>query len=983
MARCDVVKDAGFGLTPVLNLATHNLQAPIVLPACNRPTGKILPCSGNLLDQPPQAPAQVQAASRAQARLHIYFAILRCAHRAICPSCVSNDAREAAGRSQGNHPRLHVDTGSHDGDRAESSRPTSTFRSTALRVLRRRAPIDLARGRGSERLPPRPAALPRRLRGAGRACSTERTAIEAMSQSDRSPRSAGRSLSGRKGGNACCCASQPLRADEAAAGTADGAAARPPRPPTELLAGAAAQPVSRCTLREKRGPWATRCARPQTRVAAAAAAPCRSGPPGGSPSFRPSAERRPRRLRSLLRPRRRRLSRLGAAPACERVERGGFGGFGACARRGPRPDPSLLFAPLPPLPLRGLSADPTRADQWGALAGSARSPGPRRSATSRATSSSGSWAPPPSSWAPGAPERGPSPCSSRRSASSWSTTTAPSTRRSSGLARCPGSSLKEAGSLCYDLDAATGQRRRRRLPRARKRWRTLAGRFAAVVLRAAVVDSTVGGLSAAQRRALGGYRSRWIEFHWPGVRVGGEAEARRLEAPSDVADAPNDRAGSRVRRLPGRACVRRFPGRIPKPEESTPAAGGGGGEPASRPPVGRKQRGRAEAARRRGPRSLAPPPRPGSPMRSRPWGFKAPAAIVALPLLQRFFPAMRVVHVLRDGRDIALSSNRNQAMRYYNLLEPERERVRREAQACSAVEPDSSNRQERAAGLSELPFLAGPRAPRGSGGNVLQAADEAAAERALLGAEQRGGRAVRRGTRHQPGSRCGWRIWSAGTRGAGGGEEADRIPGRRAAAVGCADRRRRESGLRLGHGHVPDAEAAAAPREGHAPREDPGGTWPAARSRQRSGGRRRCAGTAPLSGVRGETTQERANNAPQREEPEPATTKDDGRLSGGGATEDGETANEAAVTGRYGKWRSELRDAHREWFHVIEGQVSAGLEAFGYRLAAAETAQPLNPTSKYHYFFLPASPGRVVARVLDDLERDARGARRPNRDRPP
>jgi hypothetical protein len=99
----------------------------------------------------------------------------------------------------------------------------------------------------------------------------------------------------------------------------------------------------------------------------------------------------------------------------------------------------------------------------------------------------------------------------------------------------------------------------------------------------------------------------------------------------------------------------------------------------------------------------------------------------------------------------------------------------------------------------------------------------------------------------------------------------------------------------------------------------------------------------PLSGVRGEITQERANNTPQREEPEPASTKDDGRPSGGGATENGETANEAAVTGRYGKWRSELRDAHREWFHVIEGQVSAGLKAFGYRLAAAETAQPAQP----------------------------------------
>ena len=51
-----------------------------------------------------------------------------------------------------------------------------------------------------------------------------------------------------------------------------------------------------------------------------------------------------------------------------------------------------------------------------------------------------------------------------------------------------------------------------------------------------------------------------------------------------------------------------------------------------------------------------------------PWGWKAPHSYLFLPFLHRRFPEMRFIHVIRDGRDIALSSNQRQARRYGRLL---------------------------------------------------------------------------------------------------------------------------------------------------------------------------------------------------------------------------------------------------------------------------------------------------------------------------
>ncbi len=50
------------------------------------------------------------------------------------------------------------------------------------------------------------------------------------------------------------------------------------------------------------------------------------------------------------------------------------------------------------------------------------------------------------------------------------------------------------------------------------------------------------------------------------------------------------------------------------------------------------------------------------------WGFKHPRSIFMLPFLQRIFPNLSFVHVLRDGRDMATSKNQNQLLTLYKPL---------------------------------------------------------------------------------------------------------------------------------------------------------------------------------------------------------------------------------------------------------------------------------------------------------------------------
>lgn len=52
----------------------------------------------------------------------------------------------------------------------------------------------------------------------------------------------------------------------------------------------------------------------------------------------------------------------------------------------------------------------------------------------------------------------------------------------------------------------------------------------------------------------------------------------------------------------------------------------------------------------------------------RPWGWKEPNTHVLLPFLARQFPALRYVHVVRHGLDMAFSSNQNQLAYWADAL---------------------------------------------------------------------------------------------------------------------------------------------------------------------------------------------------------------------------------------------------------------------------------------------------------------------------
>lgn len=57
----------------------------------------------------------------------------------------------------------------------------------------------------------------------------------------------------------------------------------------------------------------------------------------------------------------------------------------------------------------------------------------------------------------------------------------------------------------------------------------------------------------------------------------------------------------------------------------------------------------------------------------RPWGWKEPNTHVLLPFLARQFPALRYVHVVRHGLDMAFSSNQNQLAYWADAFEIPRE----------------------------------------------------------------------------------------------------------------------------------------------------------------------------------------------------------------------------------------------------------------------------------------------------------------------
>lgn len=58
------------------------------------------------------------------------------------------------------------------------------------------------------------------------------------------------------------------------------------------------------------------------------------------------------------------------------------------------------------------------------------------------------------------------------------------------------------------------------------------------------------------------------------------------------------------------------------------------------------------------------------------WGWKEPRSIYLLPFFHRQFPQMKFLHVVRDGRDMAYSSNQNQLRRHGRSWLGWRERLR-------------------------------------------------------------------------------------------------------------------------------------------------------------------------------------------------------------------------------------------------------------------------------------------------------------------
>ena len=50
------------------------------------------------------------------------------------------------------------------------------------------------------------------------------------------------------------------------------------------------------------------------------------------------------------------------------------------------------------------------------------------------------------------------------------------------------------------------------------------------------------------------------------------------------------------------------------------------------------------------------------------WGWKNPRSMYVLPLIHQFFPTLKFIHVVRDGRDMAFSDNQNQRNKHFQAL---------------------------------------------------------------------------------------------------------------------------------------------------------------------------------------------------------------------------------------------------------------------------------------------------------------------------
>lgn len=57
------------------------------------------------------------------------------------------------------------------------------------------------------------------------------------------------------------------------------------------------------------------------------------------------------------------------------------------------------------------------------------------------------------------------------------------------------------------------------------------------------------------------------------------------------------------------------------------------------------------------------------------FGFKAPVTMLLVPFFQQIYGSIKFIHVVRDGRDVALSSNKSPVDKFYNTMYPTRSSV--------------------------------------------------------------------------------------------------------------------------------------------------------------------------------------------------------------------------------------------------------------------------------------------------------------------
>jgi hypothetical protein len=98
--------------------------------------------------------------------------------------------------------------------------------------------------------------------------------------------------------------------------------------------------------------------------------------------------------------------------------------------------------------------------------------------------------------------------------------------------------------------------------------------------------------------------------------------------------------------------------------------------------------------------------RQGMPDPSGPWGWKNPRSMWMLPFLARLYPQMRFIHLVRDGRDVALSKNTNLLNKHGRFLlgeaTPEQDRVRSQLRLWALGNERAARDGERLLGANYL-----------------------------------------------------------------------------------------------------------------------------------------------------------------------------------------------------------------------------------------------------------------------------------------